>query len=407
MNTLIITILTLGVLGAVAALVLYFVAQKFKVFEDERIDLVEEVLPSANCGGCGFPGCRAFAEALVKADDISSLNCPVGGAPVMAQAAEILGKEITEADPLIAVVRCNGTCENRPKINKYDGAGTCAIAAATYGGDTGCSFGCLGEGDCVAACDFDAIHMDVTTGLPVVNDKCVACGACVDACPKNIIELRKRGKKERRIFVSCVNEDKGAAAKKACSAACIGCSKCFKECPFDAITMKNNLAYIDHTKCKLCRKCVIVCPTQAIHEINFPPRKPKPEKPKPAVKPKVVDKTNSAEVKPKVSTKTVSDIKVKEKEVSSKVDVKEKVVSNSVKKVTEEKPELSALEEEIKSKTKSSEPVKENIKQEKKEDVVEQKVETKEEVKKENLNESLKETNEKDKLTLENKNKEE
>ncbi len=277
MNIVIITVLTLGILGTLAAVVLYFVAQKFKVIEDPRIDQVEEVLPAANCGGCGFPGCRAFAEAMVKSDDISNLNCPVGGSETMSKAAGILGKEVAASDPMIAVVRCHGTCDNRPKTNHYNGASSCAIASSLYGGETGCSFGCLGEGDCVAACTFDAIYMDEETGLPVVKDNCVACGACVDACPKNIIELRKAGPKGRRIFVSCINQDKGGVAKKACSAACIGCKKCEKECPFDAITVENNIAYIDYNKCKLCRKCVAVCPTQAIHEVNFPAKKVKAE----------------------------------------------------------------------------------------------------------------------------------
>ena len=126
---------------------------------------------------------------------------------------------------------------------------------------------------------FDAIHMDPLTDLPVVvDDKCTACGACVDACPRDIIELRKKNKKDRKIFVSCINEEKGGVAKKNCSVACIGCSKCFKVCPFEAITMENNLAFIDSDKCKLCRKCVVECPTSAILELNFPPpRKPAKE----------------------------------------------------------------------------------------------------------------------------------
>ncbi|MBI9060984.1 MAG: Fe-S cluster domain-containing protein [Marinilabiliaceae bacterium] len=280
MNVVLITIITLGALGATAAIILYFVAQKFKVFEDPRIDQVEEALPAANCGGCGFPGCRAFAEAMVKADDISDLNCPVGGAETMSAAAAILGKEVAAAAPMVAVVRCNGTCENRPHVNQYDGATSCTIASSLYGGETNCAFGCLGLGECVDVCQFNAMYMDEETGLPVIlEDKCVACGACVDACPKNIIELRKKGPKGRRVYISCANKDKGAPAKKACSVACIGCKKCEKECPFGAITVENNLAYIDDEKCKLCRKCVAVCPTNAIHEINFPPRKPKVEKP--------------------------------------------------------------------------------------------------------------------------------
>lgn len=278
MSVVLITIITLGGLGSLAALILFAAAQKFKVFEDPRIDQVEEALPAANCGGCGYPGCRAFAEALVKADDISSMNCPVGGATVMAMVAGILGKEVSQAAPQVAVIRCNGSCEHRPRVNEYQGATSCAVAAALYGGETGCSYGCLGLGDCVEACKFDAMYMDPETGLPVViEDNCVACGACVKACPKDIIELRNTGPKSRRIFVSCVNKDKGAVAKKSCEVACIGCGKCQKVCPHDAITIENNLAYIDYNKCKLCRKCVEVCPTNAIHELNFPPRKPKVE----------------------------------------------------------------------------------------------------------------------------------
>lgn len=273
--TVIYTIISLSSLGVLAAIILYFVAQKFKVIEDPRFDEVEGMLPGANCGGCGFPGCRGFAEAMVKADDISDLNCPVSDAAGMQSIAAYLGHEAVAAKPKVAVVRCNGTCDNRPKVNNYDGASSCTIESALYAGDTGCSYGCLGLGECVDACDFDAMYMDPETGLPVViEDKCVACGACVKACPKNILELRNAGPKSRRIFVSCVNKDKGGVAKKACAVACIGCSKCLKECAFDAITIENNLAFIDSDKCKLCRKCVAVCPTDAIHELNFPVRKP-------------------------------------------------------------------------------------------------------------------------------------
>ena len=272
-TTIIYTIISLCAIGIASAVILYFVAQKFKVEEDPRIDTVESILPGANCGGCGKPGCRGFAEATVKATSLDGLFCPVGGAETMTKVAAALGMEVTVQTPQIAVVRCNGTCDHRQRTSQYDGYKSCAIEHSLYRGETDCTFGCLGCGDCVTACPFDAIHMD-ENGLPVVSEeKCVACGACVKACPRNIIELRNKGVKGRRVFVCCVNKDKGNIARKACTAACIGCGKCVKECPFEAITLENNLAYIDFRKCRLCRKCVSVCPTHAIHEINFPPRK--------------------------------------------------------------------------------------------------------------------------------------
>jgi len=280
-QVIIFTIITLVAIGAAASIILYFVAQKFKVYEDPRIDEVEEALPAANCGGCGYAGCRNFAEALVKSENFDDLYCPVGGNETMSKVAAILGREAVEQEARVAVVRCNGTPEFRSRKTIYEGAQTCAIAHSLYAGEGGCPHGCLGCGDCVEVCTFDAIHMNPLTGLPeVLDDKCTACGACVDACPRDIIELRKKNKKDRKIYVSCINEEKGAPAKKNCAVACIGCSKCFKVCPYDAITMSNNLAFIDSDKCRLCRKCVPECPTNAILEIGFPPpREPKKEEP--------------------------------------------------------------------------------------------------------------------------------
>ncbi|MDR3227512.1 MAG: Fe-S cluster domain-containing protein [Prevotellaceae bacterium] len=272
------TVIMLGVLAATLAIVLYVIAQKFKVVEDARIGETESTLPGANCGGCGYTGCRAFAEALVKADDISNMFCPVGGNAIMSKVAEVLGKTVEVKESLVAVVRCSGSCENRQRVNEFDGAISCSVMAATYSGDTDCSFGCFGKGDCVSVCNFDAISINKETLLPEVDEnKCTACGACVKACPKFIIELRKKGIKSRRIYVSCVNKDKGAVARKACKTACIGCAICRKNCEFDAITIENFLAYIDADKCRLCRKCVDVCPQKSILELNFPPRKPKVE----------------------------------------------------------------------------------------------------------------------------------
>lgn len=273
-ETLLYTIIILVALGVVAAVVLYFVAQKFKVYEDPRIDEVESMLPGANCGGCGFAGCRQLASALVERDNIDDLYCPVGGADVMKATANHLGKAAAEKEPMVAVVRCAGDFCNRPHTNVYNSAHSCAVVASFYGGETGCTFGCLGKGDCTLVCAFDAIHMNPDSGLPEVDqDKCTACGACVKACPKTVIELRKKGPKDKRVFVSCINKDKGAITRKACSVGCIGCGKCAKACPFDAITIENNLAYIDFQKCRLCRKCVSECPTGAILEVGFPPKK--------------------------------------------------------------------------------------------------------------------------------------
>ena len=283
MNLILVAVISLGAIGLIAAVILYVASKKFAVYEDPRIAQVAEVLPQANCGGCGFPGCNGFAAACVKAADAGSLEgklCPAGGTPAMEKIAAILGMEAVASEPKIAVVRCNGSCENRPRTAQYDGAKSCAIAHATSGGETGCAFGCLGCGDCVAACKFDAIRMNPETGLPEVDEeKCTACGACAKACPRRIIEIRPKGKNNRRMVVMCVNKDKGAVANKACKASCIGCGKCVKVCPFEAITLENNLAYIDPAKCKSCRKCEPECPKGAIHAINFPPRKPKAEAP--------------------------------------------------------------------------------------------------------------------------------
>jgi electron transport complex protein RnfB len=276
--TILITIISLSLLALISAVILYFVAQKFKIFEDPRIDEIQSILPAANCGGCGFAGCRNFAETLVNADTFDGLNCPVGGAEVMDAAAQILGKEAVAFDPLIAVLLCNGLPEFRPRTSRYDGVADCRISNNLYMGETDCSYGCLGNGDCVRACTFDAMYMDQASGLPViVDDKCVACGACVKACPRNLIELRKKAKKDRKIYVACSNCDRGALARRACKVACIACNKCVRVCEYGAITIENNLAYIDAKKCTFCRKCVTECPTNSIIELNFPPRRTKAE----------------------------------------------------------------------------------------------------------------------------------
>lgn len=265
------TVLILVSLGAIAAVILFIVSRKFRVKEDPRLPKVLEALPSTNCGGCGLPGCSAFADALVKADDLSPFHCPVGGNEVMKEVAEILGKEVQERDPYVAIVRCSGSFEHRKQTSVYDGAANCTIASELYSGDHGCAYGCVGLGECVEACDFEAMYMDEKTGLPVViEDKCTACNACVKACPKDIIELWPVGRKSQRIYVACKNEEKSGVARQECSVACTGCAKCLEECKYDAILVENNLATIDFEKCTLCAKCVIVCDSENIKADNVP-----------------------------------------------------------------------------------------------------------------------------------------
>ncbi len=275
MNIFLLTIALLGALGLLGSLILYFTSKKFHVEEDPRIDEICEVLPGANCGGCGFKGCRDFASQCVAHGNLDSLACPVGGAECMAKVAAILGVAAAEQERRIAVLKCAGSCSARPQLRDYQGERSCAIIDITGVGATGCAFGCLGCGDCVAVCAFGALSINEETGLPEVDvQKCTACGKCTAECPRHLLELRPVGRRDRRVWVACSNQDKGAIARKACSAACIGCSKCVKECPFGAIEVNDNLAYIDSSLCKSCGKCLAVCPTGAIHATFTLPSKP-------------------------------------------------------------------------------------------------------------------------------------
>lgn len=272
MNFILPAVLTLGAIAIVAAVILSACAKKFAVHEDPRIAQLNEILPQANCGGCGYPGCSSLAKALVRRADRGSLEglaCPVGGNEVMQKVSDLLGLAVANTERKIAVVRCGGTCQMRPKVAEYDGLQTCTAINATGAGETKCGFGCLGAGDCVKACTMGALSINKETGLPEVDaDICGGCGACVKACPRNVIELRNYGKvfkgNGRRVWVACQSKDKGPLAKKACSVACIGCGKCAKVCKFDAITIENNVAYIDYNKCKACGLCVRECPSHSI-----------------------------------------------------------------------------------------------------------------------------------------------
>lgn len=259
------TLVLMGILGLVGAVVLYLTAKKFKVVEDSRIDEIESLLPGANCGACGCKGCRDFAGECVRRGNLNGMNCPGAGSEAMTNIAAILGVTSSETVRKTAVLRCNGSYAQRPAVYEYDGAHSCAVMDCVGCGTSGCSYGCLGCGDCVAVCSFGAIALDSASGLPSVDPAaCTGCGVCVKECPRHILELRPAGRHDRRVWVACASRDKGAQARKNCKAACIGCGKCASVCPFAAISVTENLAYIDPEKCKACGKCIGVCPTGAI-----------------------------------------------------------------------------------------------------------------------------------------------
>ncbi|MCM1291118.1 MAG: RnfABCDGE type electron transport complex subunit B [Prevotella sp.] len=264
------SILILGLTGIIAAVVLYIVAKRFAVYEDPKIAQIEELLPGANCGACGFSGCHAFACACAKADSLENLACPGAGQDGMNKIAALLGLKAGTLIPRIAIVACNGTCANRQQTNRYDGVRSCAIEAAYYGGESACIYGCLGCGDCVSACPHDAIHMNMETNIPVVDTStCVGCGKCVSACPHHIIELAEISSEHPLVWVACRNHDKGAAAIKECNVSCIGCGKCKRACPAEAVSLDNFLAQIDTDKCIGCLKCAEECPRKSILHLDI------------------------------------------------------------------------------------------------------------------------------------------
>lgn len=234
----IIPIITMGVLGLLFSTGLVLAYQRLRVEEDPKIQEVSEILPQANCGACGYSGCRAFAEAVVKGD-ITANGCPVGGEDVAQQIADTLGVEAGEIIKKVVRLHCRGTQQAAKDRGAYLGITTC-YAANLIGGNKQCTYGCLGYGDCVFVCQFDALFMR-EDGLPeVVEDKCTACGQCVDACPRNLFELHPI---DQNIIVFCRSLDRGPAAKKACKNACIGCGICVRACPV-AIVLEENLARI-------------------------------------------------------------------------------------------------------------------------------------------------------------------
>lgn len=264
-----------GATGLILGLFLGVASEKFKVEVDETEANVRAALPGNNCGACGFPGCDGCAKAIAS-HEAPVNQCPVGGAPVAAKIAKIMGveeKPADDSDKKVAFVHCQGSCDKAKQTYQYTGIRDCSdIGVVPNGSEKACPYACCGYGSCVKACKFDAIH--VINGVAVVDkDKCVACGACIKACPKHLISFEPYKKKH---IVACKNELKGKEVHDSCTIGCIACGMCEKNCPFDAIHVLNNLAVMNEN-CRDCGICAQKCPTSAITgKRPAPPKKPTP-----------------------------------------------------------------------------------------------------------------------------------
>lgn len=258
-NMILIAVLIVSGVGLIIGLILAVASAVMAVPTDEKVEALTEALPGANCGACGYSGCEGYAKAL--AEGTAQVGaCSPGGEEASKALAEILGVEADAMEKKVALVHCMGSCDNTDTKMEYQGIQSCAAAISLHGGTGACSYGCLGLGDCVAACPYDAVS--VCNGVAHIDSElCKGCSLCVRACPKSIISLVTY---KPQAIVHCMNTDKGAAAKKACKAACIGCKKCEKVCESAAVTVSNFKAAVYPEKCTGCNACIDACPQGTI-----------------------------------------------------------------------------------------------------------------------------------------------
>lgn len=260
MSPIITAVLIMAILGLCLSLFLGIAAKVFYVEVDPRIEEIADILPGANCGGCGYAGCSDYAEAIVTKNEEPN-KCVAGGANVIEAICSILGVSASLEERKIVRILCRGDNINAKRLFEYVGAKDCYAAIISTGGNKACEFGCIGLGSCVEACPFGALSMG-ENGIPVVNeDLCTGCGCCVNVCPRNIPKLFPASQK---VAVLCSSQNTGKAVKSVCKVGCIGCGLCVKKCPEKAITMVNSLPVIDNEKCTGCLECVNNCPTKAM-----------------------------------------------------------------------------------------------------------------------------------------------
>ena len=251
--------LAVGAIALLLGAILAFASIVFKVETDEREEQIAEILPGANCGGCGYAGCSAFAKAIVQ-DGAEITKCNLMTDDKLEAIASIMGVKAGKKVKKVARVSCKGTCEVAKDKYEYYGLSDCVTASQLGGGAKACAYGCLGLGSCAEKCPFGAIS--IVDGVAVVDEeKCVGCGACANICPKGLIKIAEV---KPSAFVSCASLDKGAVVKNVCEAGCIGCKICEKKCEFDAICVENNLAKVDSDKCTACGICAEACPKKII-----------------------------------------------------------------------------------------------------------------------------------------------
>lgn len=264
LENILVSILWLGGLGLIFGAVLAYAAKKFEVPVDPKIQQIRQLLPGANCGGCGYAGCDDLARAIA-AGEIKVSACSVISSENLKKISELTGVEAGDVSKKKAVVMCSGVGELSKRKFKYHGIENCREAMIVMQGDKVCEFGCMGYGTCAKACPSNAIKIDPKSGqVKVDENKCTGCGICEKACPKKIIKLIPA---DQQVQVFCKSIRKGKESKEICSASCIGCGLCEKQCKFDAIKMVDNLPVIDFEKCTNCGACTEKCPTKAIRKI--------------------------------------------------------------------------------------------------------------------------------------------